>query len=172
MDKLTVFIALTAFAVLLQACVLAAMYLALRKTSERMESLSTEVKDKLLPTIEQAKTMLTEVQPKVQGIASNLEEITLRVRGQMERVDAAVGDAVDRARLQVIRADELLSRTLDKVEHTSEMVQKTVVSPVRQFSGLLQGITVGLEFLFSRSARKNGGGREQRRPLPQDEMFI
>jgi hypothetical protein len=87
-------------------------------------------------------------------------------------VDAAVTDVVDRGRLQVIRADELLSRTLDRVEQTSDLVHKTVISPVRQFSGLLQGITVGLEFLFGGRARKNGGTREERRPVPQDEMFI
>jgi hypothetical protein len=52
------------------------------------------------------------------------------------------------------------------------MVQKTVVSPVRQLSGIMQGITVGLEFLFAGRGRKNGGGREERRPVPQDEMFI
>ncbi len=87
-------------------------------------------------------------------------------------MDATVNDVVDRARLQVIRADELFSRTLDRVEQTSEMVQKTVVSPVRQLSGIMQGITVGLEFLFAGRGRKNGGGREERRPVPQDEMFI
>jgi hypothetical protein len=36
----------------------------------------------------------------------------------------------------------------------------------------MQGITVGLEFLFSGHGRKNGGRREERRPVPQDEMFI
>jgi hypothetical protein len=46
-----------------------------------------------------------------------------------------------------------------------------VVSPVRQISGLMQGLTVGLEFLFGRG-RRNGGSREARRPVPQDEMFI
>lgn len=171
-EKLTVFIALTGFAVLLQACVLAAMYFTIRKIGERMQTLGAEVQSKVLPMVEQGRTVLTEIQPKIQTISTNLEDITGRVRGEVERVDAAVSDAVDRARLQVIRADELLSRTLDKVEQTSEMVHKTVVSPVRQFSGLLQGITVGLEFLFSHRGRKNGGGREERRPVPQDEMFI
>ncbi len=65
-----------------------------------------------------------------------------------------------------------VSRTLDRVEQTSDMVHKTVISPVRQLSGLMQGITVGLEFLFGGRARKNGGWREERRPVPQDEMFI
>jgi hypothetical protein len=46
-----------------------------------------------------------------------------------------------------------------------------VVSPVKQLSGLVQGITTGLEFLFGGRSRRNGS-REERRPVPQDEMFI
>jgi len=89
----------------------------------------------------------------------------------VQRVDASVKDAVDRGHLQIIRADELLTRTLDRVEQTSDMVHQTVISPIRQLSGLMQGITVGLEFLFGGRGRKNGG-RAERRPVPQDEMFI
>jgi hypothetical protein len=112
------------------------------------------------------------MQPRLQVITENLEETSTTVRDQIQRVDATVTDVVDRARLQVIRADELLTRTLDRVEQTSDLVHKTVVSPVRQVSGLMQGLTVGLEFLFSGRGRRNGGRREERRPVPQDEMFI
>ena len=171
MDKLSLFILLTGIAVMLQAGILLAMYLAMRKSSARMEALAIEVKTKVLPAVEQGQALLTELRPKQQVIADNLEETTTALRSQVKRVDATVNDAVDRARLQVIRADELLSRTLDRVEETSDMVHKTVISPVRQLSGLMQGITVGLEFLFSRG-RKNGARREERRPVPQDEMFI
>ncbi|HET6177466.1 MAG TPA: hypothetical protein VFE61_11080 [Candidatus Sulfotelmatobacter sp.] len=172
MDKITVFIALTGIAVLLQACVLLAMYLAMRKSGERMEALAAEVKTKVLPTVERAQEMLTEVQPRLLIIAENLQEATTTMRAQVQRVDATVNDVVDRARLQVIRADELLTRTLDRAEQTSDMVHKTVISPVRQISGLMQGITVGLEFLFGGRGRRNGDRREERRPVPQDEMFI
>jgi hypothetical protein len=79
---------------------------------------------------------------------------------------------VDRARLQIIRGDELLTRTLDRVEATSEIVHKTVVSPVRQVSGIIQGVTASIEFLLGSRGRKNGGSRDARRPVPQDEMFI
>lgn len=172
MDKLTVFIALTGLAVALQAGVLLAMYLTMRKSSERMESLAKEVKTKVLPTVEQAQELLTEVRPRLEMIAENLQETTTMLRAQVQRVDASVNDVIDRARLQVIRADDLLSRTLDRVEQTSDMVHKTVISPVRQLSGLMQGITVALEFLFGGRGRRNGGSREERRPVPQDEMFI
>lgn len=173
METLTpLFIALTGAAVLLQAGILAALYLAMRKSSARMEALALEVKTKALPTLETAQAMLAELRPKLTVIADNLTETTHSVRSQVERMDATVDDVVDRARLQIIRADDLLSRTLDRVEETSDMVHKTVVSPVRQFSGLMQGVTAGIEFLLGNRSRRNGGSREARRPVPQDEMFI
>jgi methyl-accepting chemotaxis protein len=158
--------------VLLQAGLLAAMYLSMRKSSARLEALANEVKTKALPTLETAQAMLTELRPKLTVIADNLAETTHSVRSQVERMDATVNDVVDRARLQIIRGDELLSRTLDRVEETSEMVHNTVVSPVRQFAGLIQGVTAGIEFLLGNRGRKNGNSRESRRPVPQDQMFI
>ncbi len=62
-------------------------------------------------------------------------------------------DIVDRTRLQVIRADELLNRTMDRIEETSDVVHRTVVSPVRQLSGSIQGLTAGLEFLLGGERR-------------------
>ncbi len=167
-----VFIAVTAAAVLLQAGILTALYLAVRKSSARMEAVALELKTKAVPALETAQAILTELRPKLTVIADNLTETTHSVRSQVERVDATVSDAVDRTRLQVIRADELLSRTLDRVEETSDMVHQTVVSPVRQFAGLIQGVTAGIEFLLGGRGRRNGGSREGRRPVPQDEMFI
>ena len=171
-NLLAVFIGLTGLAVLMQASVLFGMYLAIRKSSEHMESLAEEVKTKVMPVIEQANQLMTITRPKLEAIIDNLEGATTIMHSEIERVDATVNDIVDRARLQVIRADELLTRTIDRVEQTSDIVQKTVVSPVRQFSGLMQGITAGLEFFFASRSRRNGGNREERRPVPQDEMFI
>lgn len=168
----TIFIAITGAAVVLQAGLLAAMYLAMRQTSTRLESLAEEVKTKALPTLDSAQALLADIRPKLQVIADNLADTTSTVRDQMQRMDATVNDVVDRARLQVIRADDLLSRTLDRVEETSDMVHRTVVSPVRQFSGLIQGVTAGIEFLVGGRGPKNGRSRDPRRPVPQDEMFI
>lgn len=170
-NLIPLFVALTGAAVVLQAGLLAAMYLAMRKTSTRMETLADEVKTKALPTLETAQSMLAEIRPKVEMIADNLMATSTVVRDEAQRIDAAVNDLVDRARLQVIRADDMLTRTLDRVEETSEIVQKTVTSPVRHVSGVIKGVTAGLEFLIGNRG-KNGGSREARRPVPQDEMFI
>jgi methyl-accepting chemotaxis protein len=170
-NLIPLFVALTGAAVVLQAGLLAAMYLAMRKTSTRMETLADEVKTKALPTLETTQSMLAEIRPKVEVIADNLMATSTLVRDEAQRIDATVNDLVDRARLQVIRADDMLTRTLDRVEETSEIVQKTVTSPVRHVSGVIKGVTAGLEFLIGNRG-KNGGSREVRRPVPQDEMFI
>src|SRR6516225_7786814 len=108
MDKMTVFVALTGVAVLLQAGVLLAMYLAMKKSSERMQALADDVKTKVMPTVVEAQQLMSELRPKVQVIVDNLESATTVMRSQVQRIDATVNDVVDRACLQIIRTDELL----------------------------------------------------------------
>ncbi|SRR5579872_103717 len=169
MDNLTIFIAVTSAAVVIQAGILVFMYLAVRQTGARVESLAEEVRTKILPTAETAQAMLVELRPKVETLVTNVAESSNVVRGQLQRLDAALNDVIDRTRLQVIRADELFGRTLDKVEATTDMVHKTVVSPLRQASGLMQGISAGVEFFFAgrRQRQRETVGAQQ-----QDEMFI
>jgi hypothetical protein len=143
------------------------MYFVVRKTSAKIEALSEEVHTKVVPTAEIAYSMLVDLRPKVESVIADVSESTAMVRTQLGRLDATVSDVVDRARLQVIRADDMLSRTLDKVEQTTEMVHSSVVSPNRQVAGMIQGLTAGLEYLVgARRRRRNGAA------VPQDEMFI
>jgi hypothetical protein len=174
-NLLTIFIAVTMAAVLVQAGILIGLYLAVRRSTARMEALATEVKSKALPTMdmvrgtmETVQGILVELRPKIDVISTNLSESSSLVRTQLSRIDATLTDALDRTRLQVIRADELLNRTMDKVEETSEVVHQTVISPLRQVNGLMNAIATGFEVFLGQKRRspKNGGG------VPQDEMFI
>jgi hypothetical protein len=162
------FIIATAVAVIIQAGILVALFVVVMKTTGRVEALATEVKTKALPTMETAQAMLVELRPKVNEIVTNVDQSARMARAQMERLDATVSDVVDRARLQVIRADELVNRTLDRVEETSDMVHRTVVSPIRQVAGVLQGLSAGLEFFLGRKRRQSRDGMG----VPQDELFI
>lgn len=166
-NYLPFFVAVTAAAVVVQALAMVAMYWALRRTSIRLDALSSEVSAKVLPTAELIHSMIADLRPKVEAAVTNVSETTAMVRSQIQRLDATVNDVIDRARLQVIRADELVNRTLDKVEETTEMVQDTVVSPVRQLSGLIHGLSAGISTLLGRR-RGPGNGVS----VPQDEMFI
>jgi hypothetical protein len=165
---LRIFIAATAFAVVLQALIMVALYLAVRRSTAKMDALANEIKEKALPTMETVQSFLVEVRPKIESITANVEASSTLVKSQLTRLDATLTDALDRTRLQVIRADELLNRTMDKVEETSDIVHKTVVSPLRHVSGVMNAISTGVETFLGQKRRhgKNGMG------VPQDEMFI
>ena len=163
---LIAFTGVTAAAVLLQALILGGMYFAMRKTSAKVEALAEEVKTKVLPTAELAHSMMEELRPKIATVVDNVSTSTTMLRTQMERVDATLTDIIDRTRLQVIRADEFVNSTMDKLEETREAVQRTVVSPVRHISGLMHGVTAGVEAFFGRKGGQNSV------TVPQDEMFI
>ena len=174
MEHLNWFIGLTAVAILMQAAILFALYLTVRKTTIRMEALAGEFKTKTLPTVETAQAMLIDLRPKIDQIVGNVSNIAgtaehsaKLVHSQMERLDETMNDVLDRTRLHVIRADDIVGRTLDKVEETTDMVHRTVVSPIRRFSGLMQGVSAGFEhFLGQRRRNRDNMG------VPQDELFI
>ncbi len=168
---LTMFIAVTALAVLIQMGILIALFLSVKKTSARVESLADEVQRRGLPVLDAAHTILLESRVNLGAITSNLAATTASIRSKVEHLDGAVDDVLDRARLQVIRADQMVSRTLDRVEETTEMVQDTVVSPVRQIAALVHGLQVGIDTLVGRS-RKRASSREMVRASQEEEMFI
>jgi uncharacterized protein HemX len=167
-NLVSLFIIVTAIAVVIQAGILVSLFVAVRQTGKRVETLAAEVKTKALPTMETAQAMLVELRPRITDIVANVDQSARMARAQMERLDATVSDVVDRTRLQVIRADELVNRTLDRVEETTDMVHQTVISPIRQLAGLLTGLSAGLEYFLGRKRRQSRDGVG----VPQDELFI
>jgi hypothetical protein len=170
-DQLTIFIAITAAAVVLQMLILLAMYLSVRKLNARLASIVDEIQPRVVPLLEEGKaiaqnlkTFLETTRPKVDLILDNAAHATTTTRAEIERLQATVNDTVDRFRLQVIRVDEMVTHTLDRVEETSEKVQHSVKAPVRQVSGIAQAISVGVATFFRSQKRGRNGG--------PDEMFI
>jgi methyl-accepting chemotaxis protein len=176
---LTAFIIVTAAAVVLQMFILFGMFIALRKLAGRIEALADKVEDttsvvqvRVLPLLEQAKAVQDQVKsfvdttrPQLETVISNLTQISTTARTSAERFQVTVNDAIDRTRLQVIRGDEMLTRTMNRIEETSDKVQHTVMSPVRQVSGIMQAISTGVGVYFNQHKRRRNGGQS-------DEMFI
>lgn len=170
-EKLTIFIAVTSAAVVLQMLILAGMYFALRKLSTQVMAVTEEVKTQALPLLESGKKLEAEVRrlletaaPKVELVLDNAAAITTTAHGAIDRVETTLNDVLDRARLQIIRADEMVTRAMDQVEETSEKVAHTVATPVKHASGIVQGISTGFGAYF--------GQKRPRKPGPSDEMFI
>jgi len=165
---LIVFIVVTALAVVIQAGVLVSLYISVKKTSSRVESIAGDLQQRAAPALDAATAILNNSRGNLQTLTENLAATSTSLRNQVERAETTMGDIIDRTRLQVIRADEMVSRTLDRVEETSEFVQHTVISPVKQLAGLVSGLTVGLDAFFR---RRKGPQRSQ--PQTEDEeLFI
>jgi len=167
---LKIFIYATAVAVILQMFILLGLALSLRKTSAKVEALASEVHGRALPILASVETIINESRGKIDIVMNNLVATTGTLKTQMDRLDATVNDIVDRTRLQVIRADDIVTRTLDRVEETRDLVEHTVVSPVRQISGIMQGLSVGISAFLShnRSRRR----RANTRVTQDEELFI
>jgi hypothetical protein len=168
---LKIFIYATAVAVILQMFILLGLFLSVRKSSAKMEALANDVRGRALPILDSAQAILNNSRGKVEILMDNLVATTTTLRTQVDRLDATVNDIVDRTRLQVIRTDDLVTRTLDKVEETTNLVTHTVVSPVRQISGIVQGLSVGISAFFGQN--RNRRRRGPTRGVTQDEeLFI
>jgi methyl-accepting chemotaxis protein len=167
---LTVFVIATCVAVMIQAGILVFMSVGMKKTSERMEALAKRVEEKALPVLESTRVILEDTAPKLKEITANLAEVSGTIKSQVSRMDATFNDTLDRTRLQVIRVDELVSRTIDKVEETTEMVQHTVLTPMKQLTGVIQGLSVGVGAFLSR--RRKAAAESSMASGDDEEMFI
>ena len=157
-NLLITFIVITGLAVVLQAAILVALYLSVRQASARGQQMLGEIHQRAVPLLD-----------KMSAASENLVSASATLKLQMQRVDSTLSDVLDRTRLQVIRADEMITRTLDRVEETTEVVQHTVISPVRQLAGLISGMSAGLNSFFNRRRRAAANGEPQQQ---DEELFI
>jgi len=117
-NLLTVFMGLTALAVVIQMGMLIALFVFSKRTNERLQSLLSMIRD--------TKILLAETTPKVRGILDNLTVRSTTARQDAERISSTANAITDRVREQVVRADELVTRTLNRVEETTETVQQVI----------------------------------------------
>ncbi|HXZ28862.1 MAG TPA: hypothetical protein VEG08_12790 [Terriglobales bacterium] len=171
---LIVFIIVTSVAVVIQMAILAALYVSTKKTSAKVEALAEDVHKRAAPVLDAAHSLLVDNRDKLDTIVDNVAVSTTTVRNQLQRLDTTVTDVVDRTRLQVIRADELVTRTLDRVEETTDLVHHTVISPVRQLSAVMRGVNVFLEAMLGRREKPAATAREpvRRTASDEEELFI
>ena len=159
-----VFIAVTSVAVLLQLAILVALYGATRKTSKRVEAIADEIQGHALPLLHSVQAMVDANRANVDTIVSNAAETSKVVKNQLERADQTITVILDRTRSHFERADDMVRGTMDRVEHATDTVRRTVDTPVRHINGVVQGIVVGLSTLLGR--RPNG------RVVTKEDHFI
>lgn len=168
---LTLFIAITSAAVVLQMLILGAIYVTMKRTTSQMESIALDVQRRATPLIENARDIVADATPKVKEITSNLVEASASVKRHATTLgDAAVEIAV-RAKNKVVQADDMVTRTLERVEKTTGAVQNSVLSPVRHVNGVLHAITVGVGSLLNQK-REIKNQQRQKSTTGDEGMFV
>ncbi|MBI3896586.1 MAG: hypothetical protein HY313_11715 [Acidobacteria bacterium] len=153
-QNLLLFLAIViAAALIVQSLLLLVLVLTFRKWYNRTNQLIEEVNRNVEPIARAARDLLVESREKLQFVSTNLAEITQQVKNQANRLDSLLTEASERARLQLIRLDELLSNTLGRVEETTEVIQHSILRPIRELSAVLVGVRTALDFLFRRNKR-------------------
>lgn len=168
---LIIFVAVAAVAIVLQAVILFLIYRSTNRASARMEGIATRLEEKSTPVLITAYAILTDAQPKLSEMTANLAETSAMVRANVAQIGEATSEVVERARMQAVRVDELISGTIDRIEDTAEMVQNTVIHPVRKIQALVQALQAGIGFLRRSRGRKDGT-TGQSLDEDEEEMFI
>lgn len=159
----------TALAVVLQAGVMVALFISIKKTNERITKIAEDLQHKVEPVLSRLHYMMDETQPRISAIVANAAEITEVAKRQTYKFDRVFSEAIDRLREQVIRADQILTGALEGLEEAGTEFRRTVWEPVQKATALIRGIQTGIDFL--RSRRKAAAERPPQ-ASSEEELFI
>jgi uncharacterized protein YoxC len=151
---LIVFIAITSLALLMQAFILLAIFLSMRKAATSIQEQIDELRSSITPVVDstrdlcaRASDLFQKVSPKVESAATDLAEMAHGLRLQTNEIQVSTLEVLERVRRQSIRLDHMFSSLLDVVDRAGGFVAEVVSKPVRQISGILACIKAVIETL-------------------------
>jgi hypothetical protein len=142
---LIIFVAFTGVSVLLQACVLLAIYFSLRKTAKSAMEASEDFKSTVLPMVHSTRQLIDRITPQVISITEGLAELTVTMKKETNGVSFSASEIMERVNRQSQRLDGMLTHGLDAVERAGEVVESAVAGPIRQVNGIVAGIKAAIE---------------------------
>lgn len=165
------FVIVTALAVVLQAIMLIALFVQMRRTAARVEQTTADLNARITPIISRVQFLVEDISPRISGIVADASEISRLTRSQAQRVDRIMSETLERLRLQLVHVDQILTGTMEAVEEAGSRLRQTVWGPVVKATALVRGIQTGLEFF--RAARQGREPVDPQSKQQQDEgMFI
>jgi methyl-accepting chemotaxis protein len=148
---LLVFVAVVSVSLLLQAGSMVAMFLAARKAQKKVAALVDDLRLHALPVIMSSREVIHELLPKMRTIVDNLEVTSTTLRSKTDQLGGVVEDVAHRAQAQAARVDGIVKGTLDQITYAAHAVEAGISMPVRQVSGILNGLRAGVEVLWKKT---------------------
>jgi methyl-accepting chemotaxis protein len=172
-----IFIGITGFAVLLQAGILLAMFLVVRKAVKIGMERTDEFKEKLTPVLEVSHKFLTtghdlidstraivaKIDPRIESTVKEIEKMTQELHSQVTRLQQSVDDVAQKARHHVDRVDGMTTSFLNSVDRAGKFVNQAVDVPVRHAAGIVAAVRAVVETLRIPSERR---ARRDSHPAP------
>jgi hypothetical protein len=161
------FVGMVALAMVGQAIALIVMAIGAAKARKRGLEIAEDLRVKVLPIITGTHEMIRDNAPKVKVITENFAETSHIIRGKAQEFDVTASDLNAKARAQAARVDGMVTSVLNTTAEITETIQKGIKVPVREVSGLMNGLKAGLDVLVGR-AKGSGNGRGN---VPRDPGF-
>lgn len=146
---LLAFIAVTGLAVLLQAFLLLAIFVTIRKAALSVAKQAEDLRSSMMPVIYNTRELVARMTPKLEGAVDDLATITEGLKKQTAEAQITLGQALDCVRQQTSRMDSMLTGMLNSVDRASRFVNETVAKPVRQVSGIVASVKAFVDALRS-----------------------
>ena len=159
---LTIFVSVSAVALLIQAGLLFGIYKSSRSLSDNLQRLMPKM-NSLLDT---SRTTVEESRKQIADISTRTNEILDIGRRQMVRLDEVLEDASTRARVQFDRVEMVLDDTMGRVQDTVAIMHNGVLKPLKEVQGVAAGVRAAFFFLM-RGRRANPSSA-----TVDEEMFI
>jgi hypothetical protein len=155
---LMVFVGMVAVALIVQAIALIAMAVGAAKARKRGLEIVEELRTKLMPIMDNTHSFIQDTAPKVKIITENFAETSHVIRAKAQEFDVTASDLNSKARAQAARVDGIVTSALNTTTDVAETIQRGIKIPLREVSGLINGLKAGLDVLVGR-AKGFGSGR-------------
>ncbi len=151
------FVIVTALAVVLQAIILIALFVQMRRTAAAVERTISDLNTKVTPLIARVQVVVDDISPRITGIVADAAEITRLARSEAQKADRILSEALERLRMQLIHVDHILTGAMEAVEETGSRMRQAVWTPVVRATAVLRGVQAGIDFLWNSRQRRNNG---------------
>ena len=167
------FVVVTALAIVLQAVILIALFVQMRRTAARVEQTVTELNSRISPVISGIQNLVEDITPRISGIVADASEITRLARSEAQKMDRVLSEALERLRMQLIHVDHILTGAMEAVEEAGSHLRQTVWGPVVKATAMIRGVQAGIDFFKTARRRRGPIDHVEASAEQQDEgMFI
>jgi hypothetical protein len=159
---ITIFVFLATLAMVSQAVFSFGTFRMVRQLRARLLGLLERAE----PVVDRASRIVEEARPRIDLVTRTAMEVAETTRAQVQRYDLLLSEAAERARVQVDRIDYAVADTVEKLTETTAAMQRSLLRPVREVNGVMNGVRAALATLAM-------GRRPTVEQVTQDEeMFI